>query len=110
MTPQSAPNGRVAVFPGSFDPLTNGHVDIILRCAHLFERVIVAVLVNIDKTPLFSADERVGIIREVFREYANVEVDTFDGLLVEYARQRRASVPSPCRLYPSPLSSCLPSP
>ena len=92
MTPQSAPNGRVAVFPGSFDPLTNGHVDIILRSAHLFERVIVAVLVNVEKTPLFSADERVGIIRDVFREYANVEVDTFDGLLVEYARRRRASV------------------
>ncbi len=90
MTPV-APAGRVAVFPGSFDPLTNGHVDIILRSAHLFERVIVAVLLNVEKTPLFSADERVGIIREVFREYANVEVDTFDGLLVEYARQRRAS-------------------
>jgi pantetheine-phosphate adenylyltransferase len=90
MTP-SAPNGRLAVFPGSFDPLTNGHVDIILRSAHLFERVIVAVLVNADKQPLFSADERVAIIRDVFREYANVEVDSFDGLLVEYAKQRRAS-------------------
>src|SRR5688572_10886092 len=90
MTP-SAPNGRLAVFPGSFDPLTNGHVDIILRSAHLFERVIVAVLVNADKKPLFSADERVAIIRDVFREYANVEVDSFDGLLVEYAKQRRAS-------------------
>ena len=90
MTP-SAPNGRLAVFPGSFDPLTNGHVDIILRSAHLFERVIVAVLVNADKQPLFSADERVAIIRDVFREYANVEVDAFDGLLVQYAKQRRAS-------------------
>jgi pantetheine-phosphate adenylyltransferase len=91
MTPSAAPNGRLAVFPGSFDPLTNGHVDIILRSAHLFERVIVAVLVNADKQPLFSADERVAIIREVFREYANVEVDSFGGLLVEYAKQRRAS-------------------
>jgi pantetheine-phosphate adenylyltransferase len=91
MTPTSAPNGRLAVFPGSFDPLTNGHVDIILRSAHLFERVIVAVLVNADKTPLFTADERVAIIRDVFREYANVEVDSFDGLLVEYAKRRRAS-------------------
>lgn len=91
MTPPGAPSGRVAVFPGSFDPLTNGHVDIILRCAHLFERVIVSVLINAEKTPLFSADERVGIIREVFREYRNVEVDTFDGLLVEYARRQRAS-------------------
>jgi pantetheine-phosphate adenylyltransferase len=79
------------VFPGSFDPLTNGHVDIILRSAHLFERVIVAVLVNAEKKPLFSADERVAIVREVFKEYANVEVESFGGLLVEYARRHRAS-------------------
>ena len=85
------PAGRLAVFPGSFDPLTNGHVDIILRSARLFERIVVAVLVNQDKKPLFSADERVGIIREVFREYTNVEAESFEGLLVEYARRRRAS-------------------
>ena len=90
MTPP-VPNGRLAVFPGSFDPLTNGHVDIILRSTHLFERLIVAVLVNAEKHPLFSADERVAIIRDVFREYPNVEVEAFDGLLVEYARRRRAS-------------------
>ena len=82
------PQGRLAIFPGSFDPLTNGHVDIILRSAHLFERIIVAVLVNAEKNPLFSADERVTIIREVFKEYPNIEVDTFNGLLVEYARRR----------------------
>ena len=91
MTSAGPPAGRLAIFPGSFDPLTNGHVDIILRSVHLFERIIVAVLVNAEKKPLFSADERVGIIREVFREYANVEVDLFDGLLVDYARRRRAS-------------------
>jgi len=85
------PNGRLAIFPGSFDPLTNGHVDIVLRSAHLFERILVAVLVNADKRPLFTPDERVGIIRDVFKEYPNVEADTFDGLLVEYARKRRAS-------------------
>lgn len=85
------PTGRLAIFPGSFDPLTNGHVDIILRSAHLFERVLVGVLVNADKRPLFTADERVAIVREVFREYPNVEVETFDGLLVDYARKRRAS-------------------
>ena len=85
------PNGRLAVFPGSFDPLTNGHVDIILRSARLFERIIVAVLVNQDKKALFSPDERVAMIREVFREYPNVEAESFDGLLVEYARRRRAS-------------------
>jgi len=85
------PSGRLALFPGSFDPLTNGHVDIVLRSAHLFERVLVAVLVNPDKRPLFTADERVAIIREVFREYPNVEVDSFQGLLVEYAKRQRAS-------------------
>jgi len=91
MSPAEPPNGRLAIFPGSFDPLTNGHVDIILRSAHLFERIVVAVLVNADKQPLFSADERIGIIREVFREYPNIEVESFDGLLVQYARRRRAS-------------------
>jgi len=85
------PTGRLAIFPGSFDPLTNGHVDIVLRSAHLFERVLVAVLVNPNKRPLFSADERVAIIRDVFSEYPNVEVDSFAGLLVDYARTRRAS-------------------
>jgi pantetheine-phosphate adenylyltransferase len=91
MTSAGPPSGRLAIFPGSFDPLTNGHVDIVLRSIHLFERVVVAVLVNPDKRPLFSPDERVTIIREVFREYPNVEVDTFNGLLVDYARRRRAS-------------------
>jgi len=91
MSAPPPPAGRIAVFPGSFDPLTNGHVDIILRSAHLFEHIVVAVLVNRDKVALFTAEERVTMIREVFREYANVEVDTFDGLLVDYARTRRAS-------------------
>ena len=90
MTP-APPTGRLAIFPGSFDPLTNGHVDIVLRSTQLFERVLIAVLVNADKKPLFSAGERVDIIREVFREYPNVEVDSFEGLLVDYARARRAS-------------------
>jgi len=91
MSPERPPSGRLAIFPGSFDPLTNGHVDIILRSAHLFERIVVAVLVNPEKQPLFTSAERVTIIGEVFREYPNIEVDTFSGLLVEYARNRRAS-------------------
>ena len=91
MSPPEPPNGRLAIVPGSFDPITNGHVDIILRSAHLFERVLVAVLVNQEKKPLFTPEERVTIIRDVFSEYPNVEVDTFDGLLVDYARRRRAS-------------------
>jgi pantetheine-phosphate adenylyltransferase len=91
MSPTDAPRGRLALFPGSFDPLTNGHVDIVLRCAHLFERIVVAVLVNAEKTPLFSAEDRVAMIAEVFRDYPNIEADAFDGLLVDYARRRRAS-------------------
>jgi pantetheine-phosphate adenylyltransferase len=81
---------RVAVFPGSFDPLTSGHVDIIERALAIFDRVIVAVLLNADKTPLFSVDERVAMIREVYRDRPRIEVDTFDGLLVDYARRQGA--------------------
>jgi len=82
----------LAIYPGSFDPLTNGHVDIIDRGSHLFDRIIVAILLNVEKSPLFTVAERVDIAREVFSKYPNVEVDTFDGLLVEYARHRRAGV------------------
>lgn len=83
---------RLAVYPGSFDPLTNGHVDIITRGARLFERIVVAVLVNAEKAPLFTMAERVDIARDVFRDLPNVEVDTFDGLLVDYVARRRAHV------------------
>jgi pantetheine-phosphate adenylyltransferase len=82
----------IAIYPGSFDPLTNGHVDIILRGARLFDRIIVALLLNVDKSPLFTIPERVDIAREVFKTNANVEVDTFDGLLVDYARRKQAGV------------------
>ena len=82
----------LAVYPGSFDPLTNGHVDIITRGARLFDRIVVAILVNSEKAPLFSMAERVEIARAVFKEYANVEVDTFDGLLVDYVERRKARV------------------
>ncbi len=85
-------NEIVAIYPGSFDPLTNGHVDIIQRGSRLFDRIVVAVLVNLEKAPLFTEAERVSIAREVFHDWANVEVDTFDGLLVDYARRRKASV------------------
>ena len=80
----------LAVYPGTFDPLTNGHVDIISRGGRLFDRIIVAILVNAEKAPLFSMDERVEITRAVFRDHPNVEVDTFDGLLVDYVERRRA--------------------
>jgi pantetheine-phosphate adenylyltransferase len=85
-------SSTLAVFPGSFDPLTNGHVDIISRGARLFDRIIVAILVNDEKVPLFTMDERVEITRAVFKNQPNVEVDTFDGLLVDYVERRNAQV------------------
>jgi pantetheine-phosphate adenylyltransferase len=82
----------LAVYPGSFDPLTNGHVDIIARGARLFDRIVVAIAVNAEKAPLFTMDERVEIARAVFKDHPTVEVDTFDGLLVDYVAHRRADV------------------
>jgi len=80
----------LAVYPGSFDPLTNGHVDIISRGTRIFDRIIVAILMNAEKSPLFTMDERVEIARTVFKDYSSVEVDTFGGLLVDYAERRGA--------------------
>jgi pantetheine-phosphate adenylyltransferase len=82
----------LAVYPGSFDPLTNGHVDIITRGSRLFDRIIVAILVNAEKAPLFTMAERVEVAREVFKGHPNVEVDTFEGLLVDYVEHRKAQV------------------
>jgi len=82
----------LAVYPGSFDPLTNGHVDIITRGARIFDRIIVAILINAEKAPLFSMEERLKIAQEVFKDFPNVEIDTFDGLLVDYVERRRAHV------------------
>lgn len=90
MHSMSSTSPHIAVFPGSFDPLTSGHVDIIQRARYLFDKVIVSVLVNRDKSPLFSLDERVAMIREVFDEDPEIEVDTFDGLLVDYATSKGA--------------------
>src|SRR5450759_5383626 len=81
-----------SVYPGSFDPLTNGHVDIISRGARMFDRIIVAILMNAEKAPLFSMEERVEIAREVFKPFPSVEVDTFNGLLVDYVERRNAQV------------------
>jgi len=81
---------RLAICPGSFDPLTVGHVDLVQRAAALFDRVVVAILVNRDKSPLFTQAERLALLREVFAPLKNVDVDAFDGLLVDYAERRGA--------------------
>ena len=78
---------RTAVYPGSFDPVTNGHLNIIERAAKLFDHVIVCVLVNCDKTPLFSLEEREKLLRSVTAHLPNVTVDSNEGLLAEYARK-----------------------
>ncbi|HEY7921643.1 MAG TPA: pantetheine-phosphate adenylyltransferase [Vicinamibacteria bacterium] len=82
----------LAVFPGSFDPVTNGHLDIVRRGLAVFGRVRLAILLNSEKKPLFSVEERLAILREAFRGNPRVELDTFSGLLVDYARQVGASV------------------
>jgi pantetheine-phosphate adenylyltransferase len=82
----------LAVFPGSFDPITNGHVDIIARGLTVFDQVLIAILVNPDKHPLFTVEERVEILREVFKDERRVRTDTFSGLLVDYAVKVGATV------------------
>ncbi len=82
---------RVAIYPGSFDPLTMGHVDIIARGSALFDGIIVGVLHNLDKKAMFTVDERLMMIRETFRERENVQADAFSGLLVDYAKSCKAS-------------------
>lgn len=81
-----------AIYPGSFDPVTNGHMDIIERAASVFDELIVAVAVNLEKAPMFSAQERVELIKEACRHLANVKVDYFNGLTVDYAREQEASI------------------
>jgi pantetheine-phosphate adenylyltransferase len=81
---------RRAIYPGTFDPITNGHLDIIERGQKLYDELIIAILVNIEKKPLFKVEERVKIIRDVVKKWPGVEVDTFDGLLVNYAASKKA--------------------
>jgi pantetheine-phosphate adenylyltransferase len=82
----------IAIYPGSFDPVTNGHLDLIERGEKMFDLLIVAVLRNAEKQQLFSVAERIDMLREVTKQWTGVEIDVFDGLLVDYARKRGAGV------------------
>ena len=82
---------KIAIYPGTFDPITNGHLDILERALKLFDKVIITVAKNPTKQPLFDQEERRSMIRSAVKRYKNVEVDMFDGLLVEYARKKKAT-------------------
>lgn len=83
---------KIAIYPGTFDPVTNGHLDIIDRAAKLFDKVVVGVAFNINKTPLFTKEERRDLITRVTKKYINVRVEMFDGLLVDFAKKQKATV------------------
>lgn len=83
---------KIAIYPGSFDPVTNGHKDIIDRASRVFDKVIVTVLENPRKAPLFSIEERVEMLRMIVTSYPSVEVDSYTGLLIDYAKQKNSSI------------------
>jgi pantetheine-phosphate adenylyltransferase len=82
---------KIAVYPGTFDPITNGHLDILERALKLFDKVIITIARNTAKDPLFTEDERFSLLRQVTKKYKNVEVDCFEGLLVDYIRNKKAN-------------------
>lgn len=82
---------RIVICPGSFDPVTLGHIDIITRASKLFDKVIVAVLINMDKKPSFTIEERISFLKETLKDLPNVEIVGFDGLLADYAKERGAT-------------------
>ena len=83
---------RIAVYPGSFDPITNGHLDIIHRALEFVDELIIAILVNPEKNPLFTVSERIDLIRSVLKLNHRIKIDQFDGLLVDYARKKGAGM------------------
>lgn len=83
---------NIAIYPGSFDPVTNGHLDIIERTAKIFDKVIVAILINSNKTPTFTTDEKIEMLKKATEHIPNVEIEFFDGLLVNFVRKKGAHV------------------
>ena len=83
---------KIAIYPGSFDPITNGHISILNRALKIFDKLVIAILNNTQKAPLFTLEERLSMIREVLKPVENVEVDYFDGLLVDYAVKKGTNV------------------
>ncbi|MBN1396494.1 MAG: pantetheine-phosphate adenylyltransferase [Bacteroidetes bacterium] len=82
---------KIAIYPGTFDPVTNGHLDILERALKLFDKVIIAVARNTSKNPFFTEDERIVLLKQATKHYKNVEVDSFEGLLVDYVKHTKAT-------------------
>lgn len=85
-------NQKVAIYPGTFDPLTNGHLSIIKRALKIFDKLVLAILINPNKSPLFTLEERIDMLKEIFKDEVNIEIDSFNGLLVDYAVNKGANV------------------
>ena len=85
-------SSKVVIYPGTFDPITNGHISIVSRALKIFDRLVIAILNNPNKLPLFSMDERIQMIREVLKDQKHLEVDSFNGLLVDYVIQKKTNV------------------
>jgi pantetheine-phosphate adenylyltransferase len=85
-------SSKVVIYPGTFDPITNGHISVVSRALKIFDRMVIAILNNPNKVPLFSMEERIQMIREVLKDQRHVEVDSFNGLLVDYVIQKKTNV------------------
>jgi len=85
-------SSKVVIYPGTFDPITNGHISVVSRALKIFDRLVIAILNNPNKVPLFSMEERIQMIREVLKDQRHVEVDSFNGLLVDYVIQKKTNV------------------
>ncbi|MCK4448877.1 MAG: pantetheine-phosphate adenylyltransferase, partial [Candidatus Marinimicrobia bacterium] len=83
---------KIAVYPGTFDPVTNGHLDILMRASSIFDVVYVAIVINLRKEPLFSTDERIRLVRECTKDFSNVQIEKFNGLVVDFAQKVGATV------------------